>query len=418
MDLKSYIQDVGKRARLASTQMVALDSATKASALLSMADAVVANAEAIKRENAKDLEAGRADGLSSAMLDRLALDDERIEKIRQAVREIAAQTDPVGEVSDMNRRPSGIEVGKMRVPIGVIGIIYESRPNVTADAGALCLKAGNACILRGGKEAYHSNMILGKVLSEAGTAAGLPEHAIQVIKVTDRETVTLLAQSNDYVDVIIPRGGEGLIRAVVDAATIPVIKHYNGICHTYVDEAANIDMAVDISYNAKVQRPGVCNAMETLLIHESVAAELIPPLFKKYREAGVELRCDDAARAIDADVIPVTEEDWGTEYIDLILSVRIVKDLSQAMDHIREYGSAHTDAIVTDNIHAARRFVREVDSSSVMVNASTRFSDGGEYGLGAEIGISTDKLHARGPMGATELTTYKWVVYGDGTIRA
>jgi glutamate-5-semialdehyde dehydrogenase len=417
MDLKSYIQDVGKRARLASTQMVTLDSATKETALLNMADAVVANAEAIKLENAKDLKAGRAAGLSSAMLDRLALDDERIEKIRQAVREIAAQVDPVGEVSDMNRRPSGIEVGKMRVPIGVVGIIYESRPNVTADAGALCLKAGNACILRGGKEAYHSNMILGKVLSEAGTAAGLPEYAMQVIEVTDRETVTLLAQSNDYVDVIIPRGGEGLIRAVVDAATIPVIKHYNGICHTYVDEAANIDMAVDISYNAKVQRPGVCNAMETLLIHESVAAELIPPLFMKYREAGVELRCDDAVRAIDADVNPVTEEDWGTEYIDLILSVRIVKDLNQAMDHIREYGSAHTDAIVTDNIHAARRFVREVDSSSVMVNASTRFSDGGEYGLGAEIGISTDKLHARGPMGATELTTYKWVVYGDGTIR-
>jgi len=351
------------------------------------------------------------------LIDRLTVDDSGIEKIAKAISEIAAQTDPVGEITDMVRRPSGIEVGRMRVPIGVVGIIYESRPNVTADAAALCLKAGNACILRGGREAFHSNMILAKVLRDAGTQSGLPENAIQLIEVTDRETVTLLAQAVGLVDVIIPRGGEGLIRAVVDAAKIPVIKHFDGICHTYVDAEADTDMAISICFNAKVQRPGVCNAMETLLVHRDAAQRVLPPLFAKYRKAGVELRGDQTTRAIDSDVLPATDADWKTEYLDLILSVKVVESIDDAMDHIRTYGSAHTDAIVTNNVFTARRFVREVDSSSVMVNASTRFSDGGEYGLGAEIGISTDKLHARGPMGAAELTTYKWVVYGEGTIR-
>ena len=417
MDLKVYINDVGKRAKQASVRMAAIDSATKGRALLAMADAVRANADAVKRENAKDLEAGRNNGLSDALIDRLTVDDSGIEKIAKAISEIAAQTDPVGEITDMVRRPSGIEVGRMRVPIGVVGIIYESRPNVTADAAALCLKAGNACILRGGREAFHSNMILAKVLRDAGTQSGLPENAIQLIEVTDRETVTLLAQAVGLVDVIIPRGGEGLIRAVVDAAKIPVIKHFDGICHTYVDAEADTDMAISICFNAKVQRPGVCNAMETLLVHRDAAQRVLPPLFAKYRKAGVELRGDQTTRAIDSDVLPATDADWKTEYLDLILSVKVVESIDDAMDHIRTYGSAHTDAIVTNNVFTARRFVREVDSSSVMVNASTRFSDGGEYGLGAEIGISTDKLHARGPMGAAELTTYKWVVYGEGTIR-
>ena len=417
MDLKVYINDVGKRAKQASVRMAAIDSATKGRALLAMVDAVRANADAVKRENAKDLEAGRNNGLSDALIDRLTVDDSGIEKIAKAISEIAAQTDPVGEITDMVRRPSGIEVGRMRVPIGVVGIIYESRPNVTADAAALCLKAGNACILRGGREAFHSNMILAKVLRDAGTQSGLPENAIQLIEVTDRETVTLLAQAVGLVDVIIPRGGEGLIRAVVDAAKIPVIKHFDGICHTYVDAEADTDMAISICFNAKVQRPGVCNAMETLLVHRDAAQRVLPPLFAKYRKAGVELRGDQTTRAIDSDVLPATDADWKTEYLDLILSVKVVESIDDAMDHIRTYGSAHTDAIVTNNVFTARRFVREVDSSSVMVNASTRFSDGGEYGLGAEIGISTDKLHARGPMGAAELTTYKWVVYGEGTIR-
>jgi len=417
MDLSSYIQEMGKRAKAAAARMSALEPGTKSSALFAMAEAIGDSETLIISENAKDLAAARENGLSDAMIDRLTLDVKGVAKMRQAVREIAEQTDPVGEVTSSVRRPSGIEVGQMRVPIGVVGIVYESRPNVTADAAALCLKAGNACILRGGKEAFHSNMVLARILADAGVDAGLPEHAVQLIEVTDRETVALLAQAEGLVDVIIPRGGESLIRAVVEAARVPVIKHYAGVCHTYVDEAADLDTAAELSFNAKVQRPGVCNAMETLLVHESVAGEFLPPLFARYREAGVELRGDEAVRQIDGDVALATEDDWYAEYLDLILAVRIVTSLSEAIEHIRHYSSAHTDAIVTRDIGAARRFVREVDSSSVMVNVSTRFSDGGEYGLGAEIGISTDKLHARGPMGAAELTTYKWGVQGDGVIR-
>ena len=417
MDLKAYVEGCGLRAREAAAGMARLSSATKERALLAMADAIGEKAELIKAENSKDLAAGKENGLSSAMLDRLELTDKRIDGMITAVREIAAQSDPVGTLTDMTRRPSGIQVGKMTVPIGVVGIIYESRPNVTADAAALCLKAGNACILRGGKEAFNSNMVIAKVMSEAGTAAGLPADAMQLIEVTERETVTLLAQAEGLVDLIIPRGGEGLIRAVVNASRVPVIKHYNGICHTYVDSDADLDMAADICFNAKVQRPGVCNAMETMLVHADVAAGFLPVIVKKLEDADVELRGCEKTRAIAGSIGTATEEDWGTEYVDLILSVKVVDDIDEAIRHIRKYGSAHTDAIVTGNIRTAAKFVNEVDSSSVMVNASSRFSDGGEYGLGAEIGISTDKLHARGPMGAAELTTYKWIVYGEGTIR-
>ncbi len=417
MDLAHYVTSVGKRARDAAARMAAVESATKDDALLAMAQAIKDESALIKTENEKDLAAGRDAGLSRALIDRLTLTDTRIDGMVTALTEIAAQPDPVGEITRMVRRPSGIQVGRMRVPIGVVGIIYESRPNVTADAAALCLKSGNACILRGGKEAFHSNMVLAKVLADAGTRAGLPENAVQLIEVTDRETVGLLAQAEGLVDVIIPRGGEGLIRAVVEAARIPVIKHYDGICHVYVDAEADMGMAHEICFNAKVQRPGVCNAMETMLVHEDVAPEFLPKMNERFRGAEVELRGCEKSRQIDTSMGEATEDDWKTEYLDLILSVRVVRDMDEAILHMRTYGSAHTDAIVTENVRTAARFVREVDSSSVMVNASTRFSDGGEYGLGAEIGISTDKLHARGPMGADELTTYKWVVYGEGTTR-
>ena len=417
MDLKAYVRECGLRARDAAARMATLDSATKERALRAMARAISDRAAFIKQQNERDLAEARETGLASAMIDRLTLNDKRIAGMTQAVNEIAAQNDPVGEIEHMVCRPSGIRVGKMRVPIGVVGIIYESRPNVTADAAALCLKAGNACILRGGKEAFHSNMVLAKILSDAGTAAGLPEHAVQLIEVTDRATVALLAQAEGLVDLIIPRGGEALIRAVVEAARVPVIKHYKGVCHTYVDADADLEMAQRLCFNAKVQRPGICNAMETLLVHRAVAEKFIPPMFAEYRNAGVELRGCEKTRKIDPTAKPATEEDWYAEYLELILAVRIVESMDEAISHIRTYGSAHTDAIVTENVRTAERFVREVDSSSVMVNASTRLSDGGEYGLGAEIGISTDKLHARGPMGAAELTTYKWIVYGDGAIR-
>jgi glutamate-5-semialdehyde dehydrogenase len=305
----------------------------------------------------------------------------------------------------------------MRVPIGVIGIIYESRPNVTTDAAALCLKAGNSCILRGGKEAIHSNLALSQIISEAGIAFGLPQNAVQLVEHVDRETVALLAQAEALVDLIIPRGGESLIRAVVQAARVPVIKHYKGVCHTYVDSGADLEMAKEVCFNAKVQRPGVCNAMETLLIHEGVAAAFLPPMAALYRSAGVVLRGCDGSRAIDPGIEKATENDWYAEYLDLILTVKVVPSIDDAIHHIRTYGSAHTDAIISSDVRATEKFVREVDSSSVMVNVSTRLSDGGEYGLGAEIGISTDKLHARGPMGAADLTTNKWVVTGDGVIR-
>lgn len=417
MDLAAYVNDLGARAREASIHMAKASSATKRSALLRIADAVNARAAEVLEANARDVDAAKAAGLPRAMVDRLTLDDKRLAAMSQAIAEIAEQTDPVGEIERSVLRPSGIRVGKMRVPIGVIGIIFEARPNVTTDAAALCLKAGNACILRGGKEALHSNLALAKIVSETGAVAGLHPDAVQLVRYTERETVTLMAQAEGLIDLIIPRGGESLIRSVVAAARVPVIKHYKGVCHTFVDVDADLEMAARICFNAKVQRPGVCNAMETLLVHQKVASAFLPRMLEQYRAAGVRIRGCAQTAVIDPTIELAAEDDWFAEYLDLILAVRVVSDLEEAVEHIRRYGSAHTDAIVTRNVRTADRFVREVDSSSVMVNVSTRFSDGGEYGLGAEIGISTDKLHARGPMGAADLTTTKWLVTGDGATR-
>ncbi len=417
MDIQQHVREKAQAAKRASYKLSTLSTQIKNDALCGMAQAIEQHAELIQLENAKDLKAGKKKGLSSAMLDRLTLTGKRIADMATGLRDVAALPDPVGAIERMVRRPNGLQIGKMRVPIGVIGFIYESRPNVTADSTALCLKSGNAILLRGGSEAIHSNLCLAKLLSDAAQSAGVPEGAIALIETTDRAAVTEMLHAQGLVDLIIPRGGKGLIRAVVENSLIPVIKHYEGVCHVYVDEEADLDMAEKIVFNAKVQRPGVCNALETLLIHSEVADILIPGLFGQFVEAGVELRGCARTRQIAPEIKAATEEDWRTEYLDLILSVKIVDSLEEAMEHINTYGSAHTDAIVTENYFKARTFVGGVDSSSVMVNASTRFSDGGEYGLGAEIGISTDKLHARGPMGLEELTTYKWVVYGDGQIR-
>jgi len=417
VDIAGYVRDVAERAKKASFELGFASTEIKNRALLEMADAIEDKAGLIKEENRKDLESGREKGLSKAMIDRLELTDKRIAGMAKGLREVAALPDPVGAVESMRRRPNGLLIGKMRVPIGVIGVIYESRPNVTADATSLCLKSGNAVVLRGGSEAINSNICIADILSEAATSAGIPEGAVSLIRTTDRAAVDEMLRAQGLIDLIIPRGGEGLIRRVAERSLIPVIKHYKGVCHVYVDDEADLDMAETISFNAKVQRPGVCNAMETLLVHRDVAEAFLPRMLGKLSEAGVEIRgCPETCR-IYPGAKPATEDDWYAEYLDLILAVRIVSDIDEAISHINRYGSAHTDAIVTRNYFKARKFVTEVDSSSVMVNASTRFSDGGEYGLGAEIGISTDKLHARGPMGLEELTTYKWVVYGDGQIR-
>jgi glutamate-5-semialdehyde dehydrogenase len=368
-------------------------------------------------ENRKDLEAGAANGLDAASLDRLALNDARIEGMAKGLRDIAAQPDPVGEITGLSYRPSGIQVGKMRVPLGVIGIIYESRPNVTADAAGLCLKAGNAAILRGGSEAFHSNRAIAACIHAGLRQAGLPILCVQVIETTDRAAVGELIRMTEYVDVIVPRGGKSLIQRISSEARVPVIKHLDGVCHTYIDDQADLEKAIRVAYNAKTQRYGTCNTMETLLVAAGIADRLLPHLATLYREAGVELRGCERTRDLVANINAATPEDWDTEYLAPILSIRIVDDMEQAMDHIAVHGSGHTDAIVTENYSRARRFLREVDSSSVMVNASTRFADGYEYGLGAEIGISTDKLHARGPVGVEGLTTQKFVVLGDGHIR-
>ena len=397
--------------------MAVASTKTKNDALMAMADALVRNGAKVERENAKDLEEGRAKELSPAMLDRLALTEKRIADMAGGLREIAALPDPVGAMDRMSRRPSGIEVARMRVPIGVVGIIYESRPNVTADATGLCLKAGDAAVLRGGSEAIRSNRCLSEILSDAAASVGIPKAAIRMIEITDRQAVTEMARAEGLIDLIVPRGGKGLIRTIVENARMPVLKHYEGVCHVYVDDEADLEMAAEIAFNAKVQRPGVCNAMETLLVHAGVAERFLPGICAQLTDAGVELRGCERTRAIVSEVRSAAEEDWYAEYLDLILSVKVVDDMEEAISHITEYGSAHTDAIVTRDYFKARRFVMGVDSSSVMVNASTRLSDGGVYGLGAEIGISTDKLHARGPMGVEELTTYKWVVYGEGALR-
>lgn len=409
--------EVGQRARAASRLIGRAETNSKNAALLAIASAIETATASLLEANRKDLDAGRAQGLDAALLDRLELNDARIKAMADGLREVAALPDPVGEITDLNYRPSGIQVGRMRVPLGVIGIIYESRPNVTADAAGLCLKAGNAAILRGGSEALHSNQAIARCIQQGLAEGGLPGDGVQVIATTDRAAVGELIRLQDYVDVIVPRGGKSLIERITAEARVPVIKHLHGICHVYIDDRADLDKAVTIAYNAKTHRYGVCNAMETLLVAAGIAAQALPRLAALYQQAGVELRGCERTRDLIPGVKPATAEDWDTEYLAPILSIRIVDDLDQAMDHIATHGSAHTDAIVTEDYSRARRFLREVDSSSVMVNASTRFADGFEYGLGAEIGISTDKLHARGPVGVAGLTTQKFVVLGDGHVR-
>ncbi|MEO8159176.1 MAG: glutamate-5-semialdehyde dehydrogenase [Betaproteobacteria bacterium] len=417
MDIQSYMHSIGRSARTASRAMAKADTSAKNHALMTIAQALERDIAGLLNANSRDVEAARAKGLEAAMMDRLTLTPKSVSEMAQGLRQIAQLNDPVGEISAMSYRPSGIQVGRMRVPLGVIGIIYEARPNVTADAAGLCLKSGNAAILRGGSEAIHSNQAVGACVHEGLRAAGLPQTAVQVIETTDRAAVGELITMKDYVDIIVPRGGKGLIERISSESRIPVLKHLDGVCHVYVDDKADLDKAIRIADNAKTQRYGTCNTMETLLVHRDIAARLLPPLAKIYQDKGVELRGDDASRQIVAWINPATDEDWYTEYLAPILSVRIVTDLDQAIEHIGIYGSQHTDAIVTEDFTRARRFLREVDSASVMVNASTRFADGFEFGLGAEIGISTDKLHARGPVGLEGLTSLKFIVLGDGQIR-
>jgi glutamate-5-semialdehyde dehydrogenase len=382
-----------------------------------MAEALVERSGFLIAENAKDLDQATRTGLPAAMIDRLVLQEAAIQGMAAGLREVAALPDPVGNITSMWRRPNGLLVGRMRIPLGVIGIIYESRPNVTADAAALCLKSGNAVILRGGSEAIHSNLAIAQILQNVLKKSNVPEAAVQIIPVTDRAAVQEMLQLEAYIDLIIPRGGEELIRAVVSQSRIPVIKHYKGVCHIFVDTGADLDMAVAICLNAKVQRPGVCNAMETLLVHAEAAALFLPVMAEKYRQAGVALRGCPKTRAILPDIEEATQEDWYREYLDLVLAVRVVPDLDAAIAHIEQYGSLHTESIITQNYATAQRFLNEVNSSTVLVNASTRFSDGFELGLGAEIGISTTKLHAYGPMGLEELTTTKFIIYGNGQVR-
>ncbi len=417
VNVKEYMQTLGEQAREAAVVMSRADTAAKNAALLAIADAIDAAADTLKTENARDLQAGKANGLDAALLDRLALNDERIAGMSEGLRQIAALQDPVGDVTDMAYRPSGIQVGKMRVPLGVIGIIYESRPNVTADAAGLCLKSGNASILRGGSEAIHSNQAIAACIQQGLIQAGLPAQAVQVVETTDRAAVGELITSKAYVDVIIPRGGKSLIERISNEARVPVIKHLDGICHVYIDDSADIEKAVRVAFNAKTHRYGVCNAMETLLVNTAVAADVLPELTRRYQTEGVELRGCERTRELVSNIQLATDEDWDTEYLAPILAVRILDSMDAAITHINTHGSHHTDSIITEDYTRARRFLREVDSSSVMVNASTRFADGFEYGLGAEIGISTDKIHARGPVGLEGLTSQKYIVLGDGHIR-
>ncbi len=417
MDIKSYMEQVGKAARKASRAMARADTASKNRALEAIAAAIVREADRLLEANALDIEGAKTRGLEPALIDRLSLSRKAIAGMSEGLLQIASLPDPIGEISDMKFRPSGIQVGRMRVPLGVIGIIYEARPNVTADAAGLCLKSGNAAILRGGSEALHCNQAIAKLVHEGLRAAGLPETAVQVVATADRAAVGELITMKDYVDVIVPRGGKGLIERISGEATIPVIKHLHGVCHVYIDDDADYEKALRIADNAKTQRYGTCNTMETLLVASSIAERILPPLCSIYLQKGVELRGDEAARKLVPQMKEATEEDWKTEYLAPILSIRVVGDIDEAISHIGLYGSQHTDAIVTENYSKARRFLREVDSSSVMVNASTRFADGFEYGLGAEIGISTDKLHARGPVGLEGLTSQKYIVLGDGQVR-
>lgn len=415
--LKNEALNLGKRAKTAARQLARVSTAEKNRALSLMADEIEARSAFLIAENRKDLELAKTSGVSNAVLDRITLDAGRVKGMARGLRDVAALPDPVREVVKMWQRPNGLQVGRMRIPLGVIGIIYEARPNVTADAAALCLKSGNAVILRGGSEAHHSNQAIGAVLRQACAETSVPQDAVQMVEVKDHAFVNELLQLEAYIDLIIPRGGEDLIRAVVANSKIPVIKHYKGVCHVYVDVEASLDMAKRICFNAKVQRPAVCNAMETLLVHEAVAAKFLPQMIDDYQAAGVEVRGCDKTRALAPGVKKAAESDWTAEYLDLILAVRVVKDMDEAIDHIERYGSEHTESIVTTNEQTSREFIDRVNSSAVMVNASTRFNDGGELGLGAEIGISTSKIHAFGPMGLEELTTTKFIVFGDGQIR-
>jgi glutamate-5-semialdehyde dehydrogenase len=413
----AYVDGLARRARAVSRELGRAETATKNRALLAIADAIESSAGALIESNRKDLEAGAAQGLDRAQIERLDIDAKRVAAMAAGLREIAALPDPVGEISGLTYRPSGIQVGRMRVPLGVIGIIYESRPNVTADAAGLCLKSGNACILRGGSEAIHSNQAIAACIRQGLEAGGLPAEAVQLVETTDRAAVGALLAADRYVDVIVPRGGRSLIERIVAESRIPVIKHLDGICHVYIDDGADLAKARRIAINAKTQRYGVCNAMETLLVAAGIAPMILPELAAIYRDKGVELRgCAETCR-IAPGCVPAAEADWDTEYLAPILAIRVVAGLDEAIEHIHRHGSGHTDAIVTEDYGRARRFLREVDSASVMVNASTRFADGFEYGLGAEIGISTDKLHARGPVGLEGLTTQKFIVLGDGQVR-
>ncbi|KXU34272.1 gamma-glutamyl-phosphate reductase [Ventosimonas gracilis] len=414
----NYIHTLGRAARSASRELARAPIAQKNQALAAIGSALNAARDTLLTANAKDMTQGLANGLDSALLDRLELNQARIDEMIEGLRQVAALPEPVGAIRDMRYLPSGIQVGKMRVPLGVIGIIYESRPNVTIDAASLCLKSGNAAILRGGSEAIHSNQFIAACIAQGLREAGLPEAAVQLVQTTDRAAVGALIQMAEFVDVIVPRGGKSLIARISDEAKVPVIKHLDGICHVYIDQAADIDKAIKIADNAKTQRFSPCNTMETLLVHQTIAADVLVPLADIYRQKRVELRgCAATCALLGEDIKAATEEDWQSEYNAPILSIRIVTSLDEAIDHINHYGSQHTDAIVTENLCHARRFLTEVDSSSVMVNASTRFADGFEYGLGAEIGISTDKLHARGPVGLEGLTSEKYIVLGDGHIR-
>jgi len=422
MDIKQYMEQVGRQARVASRAMARADSAQRNRALLLIAEAIEREADALRAANKQDMEAAAANGLAPAMLDRLALSDAAINTMVEGLRQIVALPDPIGEISNMKFRPTGIQVGQMRVPLGVIGIIYEARPNVTVDAAGLCIKSGNATILRGGSEAIHCNRALAKLVKEGLLGAGLPEDGVQVVDTTDRAAVGALITMPQFVDVIVPRGGKGLIARLMEEATVPMIKHLDGICHVYIDAKADMQKALDIAFNAKCHRYGTCNTMETLLVHRAIAPQVLPELAKLYATKEVELRADAEAHAILAGVqyahlARATEEDWATEYLAAILSIKVVGGLDEAIDHINTWSSKHTEAIVTEDYTDALRFLREVDSSSVMVNASTRFADGFEYGLGAEIGISNDKLHARGPVGLEGLTSLKYVVFGHGEIR-
>ena len=416
-DIKQYMKGVGQAARAASRIMAQADTAAKNRALEAIAAALQSQSAQLIAENAKDVAAARASGLDDASVDRLTLTEKTIKSMAEGLLQIAQLPDLIGAISDLSYRPSGIQVGRMRVPLGVIGIIYESRPNVTADAAGLCLKSGNAAILRGGSEAILSNQAIAACVHAGLREAGLPETAVQVVNTTDRAAVGELITMKDYVDVIVPRGGKSLIARISEEARIPVIKHLDGVCHVYIDDEADLDKAIRIADNAKTHRYGVCNAMETLLVNANIAAKVLPPLCKIYLEKNVELRGDEAARALVPQMKAATEEDWRSEYLAPILAVRVVAGLDEAIAHINTYGSLHTDSIVTENYTRAMRFLREVDSSSVMVNASTRFADGFEYGLGAEIGISTDKIHARGPVGLEGLTSQKFIVLGSGQVR-